>query len=1563
MNCHKKKVLALAGAIANLSFTVAVAGVATYAWFCENDIVHSNGMKIQSNGPDIVVNNYTILKYDDDLKKGVSYYNTTDQFFLPDYDEYIKARNVYSNIIVRAELLFGKGLDTSQESLEIDITKLGTSTLKDANGIRELTSNVAQFKCITTSYTPFNSDTVIPIGVGISEVKGDYKDVDDAMYRTAIAYFATRKTPSTFISLMNGQPVDPDNGNMITLVPELYNVGTIGKAVVYIECSYNEQLASGFVADHPDEPLHNLVGDIDSIMFTLRPFEAGEYGQRNTGKYLRMNDVGRSYDGKYLASYTGDGVESVLDASKATGNETIGSSSGINTNNNNYAISNYMANNKNSVYASDRIDDASLTFNKRGGTYQSEGGYYVGNNTNNAGIISNASSAGLSNSLGFNSNNAIVKSTVNTNMQLKYDTTNEKYAYYNNTNSDISLYRFHENDMIDATLTSLSVTGPTGQAAQYSVGEYFSLRGVACIATYARGNTTFTINVSSVCSYSSSPEGTLVPDQTIFTTSNANKTINVSYYDRGVTKTGSFTLSIIEDVIEFIEITSPATHTTYIKGDTFDITGLQVTGTFAVNGQVDVTSQCTFKINDVTYTPGSTLNISGDNLYVYIIYSGNATHGPSYQDRRYTISIKEYVCQIDEENENILLNESLTLSLTYNSTVTWTITGTAGAVSFSSSEDVTTLTTTYTGSNWANQTADVVVYGRAGGQCTITAKIQGRESVKDTCIVRVLDGSSLYATYVVTSKSAVNTTGLPPQYSTAAYANTAGGNIDQITANNSATLTLTGYAGYKITGITLSMKSNASKGGGSFAAVIGGSSTIASITDSKFNTANWNGAWSGNDYVEITPTITLQKVIRNGEDVVLTITGSENSIYCQSYTIYYEEAVTVDATNLNIYKPNGDEIANGSTVSINGGSIGDSWVPTATVTYSDHSSNHDVTWSKTGNGITINAQNGSIVIGTASGSATITVTTNTNASNEQPIVKSFTLSWQNFTRVLETISVTPTEGTTTFALNDPFVFTGTITANYNDGTHADVTNLATFSGYNMSQSGTQTVTVSYTENNVSASTTYQIQVGGGTPVVTDDFTWDLTIASYDPNPTDQLVTWSHSVATMTNAKGTASTAPNNYLGGDANNRTSSRFYKNNIVTITPATGYSIASIEFTATGEGYATTFGGSTFTNATASTSGSKVTITPTDGTTPIVITVSGTCGFTAVKVTYSGGGTPPTPKVLESIAISGTYQTEFTVGDTFNHDGVVVTATYDDDSTAIVTASAVFSNPDMSTAGSKTITVSYTENEVTKTDQYSITVSAPPTLVSIALSGTYPTSFTVGDTFSHSGIIVTATYDDDSTAVVTGSATFSEPDMSSAGTKTVTVTYTEGGETATTTYDITVAPSGGQHTEYYYEKVTSTNAMVDGGTYLIVCEYDGFIFDGNLSTLDASSNTVATTFSNPPSGEIASTTNIDNAAFTITAVENESGKYYIKSHSGYYIGGEATDKNGLKQSSSTSAQYKNTITFNSGNVHIVANSGTVLRYNYTSGQDRFRYFKSTTYTSQRAIQLYIRKSRTVND
>ena len=67
-------------------------------------------------------------------------------------------------------------------------------------------------------------------------------------------------------------------------------------------------------------------------------------------------------------------------------------------------------------------------------------------------------------------------------------------------------------------------------------------------------------------------------------------------------------------------------------------------------------------------------------------------------------------------------------------------------------------------------------------------------------------------------------------------------------------------------------------------------------------------------------------------------------------------------------------------------------------------------------------------------------------------------------------------------------------------------------------------------------------------------------------------------------------------------------------------------------------------------------------------------------------------------------------------------MTANYEDQTTKDVTASAEFTGYDMETIGAQTVTVSYTEGEVTKTATYDITVNAPATLLSISLSSQFP-------------------------------------------------------------------------------------------------------------------------------------------------------------------------------------------------------------------------------------------------
>ncbi len=130
-------------------------------------------------------------------------------------------------------------------------------------------------------------------------------------------------------------------------------------------------------------------------------------------------------------------------------------------------------------------------------------------------------------------------------------------------------------------------------------------------------------------------------------------------------------------------------------------------------------------------------------------------------------------------------------------------------------------------------------------------------------------------------------------------------------------------------------------------------------------------------------------------------------------------------------------------------------------------------------------------------------------------------------------------------------------------------------------------------------------------------TWDLSIDETATASDDEL-TWTATYVGMSYAKGTASSNANNYYPGTAGQSyTSTRFYKNGVLTITPS-GKQITSIVFTATTTGYANALQSSTWTNGSAAVSDKVVTVTPTDGESAISATIGATCGFTAVQVNY---------------------------------------------------------------------------------------------------------------------------------------------------------------------------------------------------------------------------------------------------------------------------------------------------------------------------------------------------------
>lgn len=195
------------------------------------------------------------------------------------------------------------------------------------------------------------------------------------------------------------------------------------------------------------------------------------------------------------------------------------------------------------------------------------------------------------------------------------------------------------------------------------------------------------------------------------------------------------------------------------------------------------------------------------------------------------------------------------------------------------------------------------------------------------------------------------------------------------------------------------------------------------------------------------------------------------------------------------------------------------------------------------------------------------------------------------------------------------------------------------------------------------------------------------------------------------------------------------------------------------------------------------------------------------------------------------------------------------------------------------------------------------------------------------------------------------------SAGATTITATVdaTSTYLSAEATYTVSVTQAGVEPTPEPqptvagdYVKVTS--APDDwSGTYLIVYEDGKLAMNGALEALDATKNTIAVTITD---GVIADSDEANAAAFTITKADKG---YVIKNAKGMSIG-QTANSNGLLSSAST--DYVNELSMNAdGSVNVVGSGGAYLRFNAGTDQMRFRYYKSSSYSGQRVIALYMKQ------
>lgn len=179
---------------------------------------------------------------------------------------------------------------------------------------------------------------------------------------------------------------------------------------------------------------------------------------------------------------------------------------------------------------------------------------------------------------------------------------------------------------------------------------------------------------------------------------------------------------------------------------------------------------------------------------------------------------------------------------------------------------------------------------------------------------------------------------------------------------------------------------------------------------------------------------------------------------------------------------------------------------------------------------------------------------------------------------------------------------------------------------------------------------------------------------------------------------------------------------------------------------------------------------------------------GASVAAGSSSVGGGQTTP-ALSSITLNTSgVQTTFSLNDSFNTLGLSVIAHMSDGSSKSVSTftTSPTSGTTLSSSGTQSVTVSYTENSVTKTASYSITITGVTKTLSyiVATPSESETNFPKGSSFTYNALTVMGYYSDSSSALISSGYTVTPPSMSTAGTKSVSVSY----EGKSTTYYIQV-------------------------------------------------------------------------------------------------------------------------------------------------------------------------------
>lgn len=160
--------------------------------------------------------------------------------------------------------------------------------------------------------------------------------------------------------------------------------------------------------------------------------------------------------------------------------------------------------------------------------------------------------------------------------------------------------------------------------------------------------------------------------------------------------------------------------------------------------------------------------------------------------------------------------------------------------------------------------------------------------------------------------------------------------------------------------------------------------------------------------------------------------------------------------------------------------------------------------------------------------------------------------------------------------------------------------------------------------------------------------------------------------------------------------------------------------------------------------------------------------------------------PRLVSISVTTMPTKTTYKAGESFSPAGMVVTAKYSNGKLKQITDysySPTGALQDTITA----ITISYKERGITKTADVPVVVQTLLESIAVTKLPT-KTSYSYNEAFVPAGMEVTATYSDGSTKLVSG-WTVDVINLSTIGTQTITVTYTENNITKTTSFDVTVS------------------------------------------------------------------------------------------------------------------------------------------------------------------------------